>query len=66
MPQEMAVSMQKFQDNIHASSSKDNNHDAKPASSDEEPEVITSPVPVNFVLEIAAGRATKLKLKKGS
>ena len=41
------------------------NHDAKPASSGDEPEVMTSPVPVNFVLEIAAGRATKLRLKKG-
>ena len=41
------------------------NHNAKPASSDDEPEVMTSPVPVNFVLEIAAGRAAKLKLKKG-
>ena len=40
-------------------------HDAKPANSLGEPEVMTSPVPVNFVLEIAAGRATKLRLKKG-
>ena len=41
------------------------NHNAKPASSNDEPEVMTSPVPVNFVLEIAAGRAVKLRLKKG-
>ena len=41
------------------------NHNAEPASSDDEPEVMTSPVPVNFVLEIAAGRAAKLRLKKG-
>ena len=41
------------------------NHNAEPASSDDEPEVMTSPVPVNFVLEIAAGRAVKLRLKKG-
>ena len=40
-------------------------HNAKPASSDNEPDVMTSPVPVNFVLESAAGRATKLRLKKG-
>ncbi len=40
-------------------------HNAKPASSKDEPEVMTSPVPVNFVLEIAAGRASKLRLKKG-
>ena len=41
------------------------NHNAKPASSGDEPDVMTSPVPVNFVLEIAAGRAAKLMLKKG-
>ena len=41
------------------------NHNAEPASSDDEPEIMTSPVPVNFVLEIAAGRAVKLRLKKG-
>ena len=41
------------------------NQNAKPATSDNEPDVMTSPVPVNFVLEIAAGRAAKLKLKKG-
>ena len=41
------------------------NHNAKPASFKDEPEVMTSPVPVNFVLEIAAGRAAKLRLKKG-
>ena len=40
-------------------------HNAKPANSSEEPEVMTSPVPVNFVLEIAAGRAAKLRLKTG-
>ena len=41
------------------------NHNAKPNSSENEPEVMTSPVPVNFVLEIAAGRAAKLRLKTG-
>ena len=41
------------------------NHNAKPANSRDEPEVMTSPVPVNFVLEIAAGRAEKLRLKTG-
>ena len=41
------------------------NHNAKPAYSDDEPNVMTSPVPVNFVLEIAAGRAEKLRLKTG-
>ena len=41
------------------------NHNTKPPSSDDEPEVMTSPVPVNFVLEIAAGRAEKLRLKTG-
>ncbi len=40
-------------------------HNAKPDNSRDEPEVITSPVPVNFVLEIAAGRAAKLRLKTG-
>ena len=40
-------------------------HNAKPANSKVEPEVMTSPVPVNFVLEIAAGRASKLRLKTG-
>ena len=38
---------------------------AKHANSRDEPEVMTSPVPVNFVLEIAAGRAAKLRLKTG-
>ena len=38
---------------------------AKPANSRDEPEVMTSPVSVNFVLEIAAGRAAKLRLKTG-
>ena len=40
-------------------------HNAKPANSRDEPKVMTSPVPVNFVLEIAAGRAEKLLLKTG-
>ena len=40
-------------------------HNAQPVNSKVEPEVMTSPVPVNFVLEIAAGRATKLRLKTG-
>ena len=40
-------------------------HNAKPANSRDEPEVMTSPVSVNFVLEIAAGRGTKLRLKIG-
>ena len=40
-------------------------HNAKPANSKDEPEVMTSPVSVNFVLEIAAGRAAKLRLKTG-
>ncbi len=40
-------------------------HNAKPVNSRDEPEIITSPVPVNFVLEIAAGRAAKLRLKTG-
>jgi len=40
-------------------------HNAKPANSMNEPEVMTSPVPVNFVLEIAAGTAAKLRLKTG-
>ena len=40
-------------------------HNAKPANSRDEPAVMTSPVPVNFVLEIAAGRAAKLRLKTG-
>ena len=40
-------------------------HNAKPANSRDEPEVMTSPVSVNFVLEIAAGRAAKLQLKTG-
>ena len=40
-------------------------HNAKPTNSREKPEVMTSPVPVNFVLEIAAGRAAKLRLKTG-
>ena len=40
-------------------------HNAKPASFKEEPEVMTSPVPANFVLEIAAGMASKLRLKVG-
>ena len=40
-------------------------HNAKPANSRYETKVMTSPVPVNFVLEIAAGRAAKLQLKTG-
>ena len=40
-------------------------HNAKPSNSRDETEVMTSPVPVNFVLEIAAGRAAKLRLKTG-
>ena len=40
-------------------------HNAKPTKSKNEPEVMTSPVLVNFVLEIAAGRAAKLRLKTG-
>ena len=40
-------------------------HNAKPANHNNEPEVMSSPVPVNFVLEIAAGRAAKLRLKPG-
>ena len=40
-------------------------HNARPANSRDDPEVMTSPVPVNFVLEIAAGQATKLRLKTG-
>ena len=40
-------------------------HNAKPVNSSDEPEVMTSQVPVNFVLEIAAGRAAKLRLKTG-
>ena len=40
-------------------------HNAKPANSRDEPELKTSPVSVNFVLEIAAGRAAKLRLKTG-
>ena len=40
-------------------------HNAKPANFRDKPEVMTSLVPVNFVLEIAAGRATKLGLKTG-
>ena len=40
-------------------------HNAKPVNPRDEPEVMTSPVPVNFVLEIAAGRAAKLRLKTG-
>ena len=40
-------------------------HNAKPVNSKDDPEVMTSPVPINFVLEIAAGQASKLKLKEG-
>ena len=38
---------------------------AKPTNSKDKNEVMTSPVPVNFVLEIAAGSAAKLQLKTG-
>ena len=38
---------------------------AKPANSETNPEVMTPPIPINFVLEIAAGQAAKLRLKKG-
>jgi len=40
-------------------------HNAEPSNYRDEPEVMTSPVPVNFVLEIAAGWAEKLRLKTG-
>ena len=40
-------------------------HNARPSNSKDEPELLTSPVPVNFVLEIAAGRAAKLRMKPG-
>ena len=40
-------------------------HNAMPANYKVEPEVMTSPVPANFVLEIAAGRASELQLKAG-
>ena len=40
-------------------------HNAKPANSRDEPKIMASPVSVNFVLEIAAGRAAKLRLKTG-
>lgn len=40
-------------------------NNAKPTNSKDNNEVMTSPVPVNFVLEIAAGRAAKLRLKTG-
>ena len=40
-------------------------HNAKPANYKDDPEVMTSQVPANFVLEIAAGRASKLRLKVG-
>ena len=40
-------------------------HNAQPSDPKDEPEVMTSPVSVNFVLEIAAGRAAKLGLKTG-
>ena len=41
------------------------NHNVKLANSAEQLEVMTSPLPVNFVLEIAAGKAAKLQLKTG-
>ena len=40
-------------------------HNAEPVSSQENLNVMTSPVPVNFVLEIASGRSKKLQLKSG-
>ena len=40
-------------------------HNVKPANSRDEPKIMASPVSVNFVLEIAAGRAAKLRLKTG-
>ena len=40
-------------------------NNAKPSNSEDVHEVMTSPEPVNFVLEIAAGRAAKLRLKTG-
>ena len=40
-------------------------HNAKPTNYKDETEVMTSPLPANFVLEISAGRAAKLQLKKG-
>ena len=40
-------------------------HNVKPANSMDKLEVMTSPVPANFVLEIAAGRSAILSLKTG-
>ena len=40
-------------------------HNAPPANTKEKLNVMTSHHPVNFVLEIASGRATKLRLKQG-
>ena len=40
-------------------------NNAQPVISEFEPEVMTSPFPVNFVLEIASGMAIKLRLKTG-
>ena len=40
-------------------------HNAKPDNSMDKLEVMTSPVPANFVLEIAAGRSAILRLKTG-
>jgi len=40
-------------------------HNAPPANTKEKLNVMTSPHPVNFVLEIAGGRSTKLQLKLG-
>lgn len=37
----------------------------KPVNSDENPPILKPLAPANFVLEIAAGRANELKLKKG-
>ncbi|MBS1254906.1 MAG: hypothetical protein MAG581_00703 [Deltaproteobacteria bacterium] len=41
------------------------NNNVQPVNSGAVPELITSSVPVNFVLEIAAGHAEELKLKTG-
>ena len=40
-------------------------HNAQPANTKEKLNVMTSPLPVNFLLEIAGGRSTKHQLKLG-
>ena len=40
-------------------------HNVQPTKHMHEPDVMSSPVPSNFVLEITAGRAAELRLKKG-